>query len=168
MEELKTTTEIISGISAVIGLFFVGFQLHSGERLAKAQFINELARDIDSHRETESHLDREGKWYEPNEPNATFSQQDKELLEKYLNFFERVKFILDTKVIDIKTIDCLFAYRFFNLVHNPNVQQEILLSPPLRSYYESIFSLYDTWIEYRKGKDIPRKRFTLPPSIKRK
>ncbi|NQZ60804.1 hypothetical protein [Crocosphaera sp.] len=73
MEELKTTTEIISGISAVIGLFFVGFQLHSGERLAKAQFINELARDIDSHRETESHLDREGKWYEPNEPNATIS-----------------------------------------------------------------------------------------------
>ncbi len=101
MEEFKTTTEILSGISAVIGLFFVGFQLRSGQRLAKAQFINELVRDIDSHSETESHLDREGKWYEP---NATLSQKDKELLEKYLNFFERVKFILDTKVIDLKTI----------------------------------------------------------------
>ncbi|MGK7875941.1 MAG: hypothetical protein AB4426_22375 [Xenococcaceae cyanobacterium] len=110
MEAVNTITAFISGISAVIGLFFVGFQLRSSDRLAKAQFVNELARDIDSHSETESYLDREGKWYEA---NATFSQEDLESIEKYLNFFERVKFILDTQVIDMETVDDLFAYRFF-------------------------------------------------------
>ncbi|NEZ54983.1 hypothetical protein [Adonisia turfae] len=160
MDTFNALATFISGASAVIGLFFVGFQLRSSERLAKAQFINELARDIDNHAAAESYLDRGGQWYTA---NAAFSQEDKALIEKYLNFFERVKFILDTKVIDMETVDDLFAYRFFYLVHNPNVQSEILFNTDMQAYYRSIFCLYSTWLNYRKSRklSLPRQGFLL-------
>jgi len=51
--------------------------------------------------------------------------EDVEAIEKYLNFFERIQLILDTQVLDLEIIDKLFAYRFFYLVHNPNVQSKV-------------------------------------------
>jgi hypothetical protein len=141
-------------------LLFVGLQLRSTDRLAKAQFINDLAKDIDLHIRAESNLDRGGKWYEN---TSIVEQEDVEIIEKYLNFFERIKLIFDTKVIDLETIDELFAYRFFYLVHNPNVQSEVLFHSDLQPYFRSIFKLYSMWLKYRqeKGLPIPREEFLI-------
>jgi hypothetical protein len=159
-EVVNAIAALISGLAASLGLLFVGLQLRSTDRLTKAQFINVLAEGIDSHSEAETNLDPGGKWYESDTP---LDQKDMEILEKYLNFFERVKFIFDTEVIDIETVDELFAYRFFHLVHNPNVRQQIILHPDIQPYYSSIFKLYYVWLEYRKNKrmPIPRDEFTI-------
>jgi hypothetical protein len=61
-EAVNAIAALISGLAASLGLLFVGLQLRSTDRLAKAQFINELAKDIDSHSEAESNLDPGGKW----------------------------------------------------------------------------------------------------------
>jgi hypothetical protein len=159
-EAVNAVAALISGLAAALGLLFVGLQLRSTDRLAKAQFINELAEGIDSHSKAESNLDPGGKWYKI---DTSLDQEDMENLEKYLNFFERVKFIFDTKVIDIETVDELFAYRFFHLVHNPNVQSKIIFHPEMQPYFNSIFKLYYIWLEYRKvkGLPIPRSEFTI-------
>jgi len=145
-EAVNAIAALISGLVASLGLFFVGLQLRSTDRLAKAQFINDLARDIDNHVKAESNLDPGGKWYKN---SNLLNQEDIEALVKYLNFFERIKLIFDTKVIDIETIDELFAYRFFSLVHNPNVQSQILFNSDIQPYYSSIFQLYSIWLKYR-------------------
>jgi hypothetical protein len=159
-EAVNAIAALISGLAASLGLLFVGLQLRSTDRLTKAQFINELAKDIDSHSEAESSLDPGGKWYEIDTP---LDQKDMEILEKYLNFFERVKFIFETKVINIETVDELFAYRFFHLVHNPNVQSKIIFDPSMQPYFNSMLKLYHIWLKYRNDKSlpIPRSEFII-------
>jgi hypothetical protein len=152
-EVVNAIAAVISGLAASLGLLFVGLQLRSTDRQTKAQFINDLARDIDLHVRAESNLDRGGKWWYEN--TNILEQEDVESIEKYLNFFERIKLIFDTKVIDLETIDELFAYRFFYLVHNPNVQSEILLHSDMKPYFRSIFKLYSIWLKYRQAKELP-------------
>lgn len=159
-EAVNALAAVISGLAAAVGLLFIALQMRSAQKLAKAQFINELCRDIDSYAETESCLDREGIWYAN---GAIFDQKDMEAIEKYLTFFERIRFILDAQVLDIETIDDLFAYRFFYLVHNPNVQSNVLLNPDMQPYFSSVFQLHSVWIKYRqtKGLPIPRAEVSL-------
>ncbi len=87
--------------------------------------------------------------------------EDVEAIEKYLNFFERIQLILDTQVLDLEIIDKLFAYRFFYLVHNPNVQSKVLLNSDMQPYFCSFFELYFTWLEYRRKKRLPIPRDEL-------
>ncbi len=159
-EAVNAIAAVISGLAASLGLLFVGLQLRSTDRLSKAQFINDLARDIDLHIRAESNLDRGGKWYED---TSILEQEDVEAIEKYLNFFERIKLIFDTKVLDLETIDKLFAYRFFYLVNNPNVQSKVLFNSDMQPYFRSIFQLYSIWLKYRQGKGlpIPRDKFII-------
>lgn len=148
---------LLSGLAAAAGLIFVGLQMSSGRRLAQAQFVNELARDIDAHSDAESCLDPQGRLYDV---GCNLNTPDKDQIEKYLNFFERVKYILDTGVLDMETIDGLFAYRFFHLVHNPNVQTQVLFEPGMYPYYRAIFELHGSWLQYRQSRKLPIPRPT--------
>jgi hypothetical protein len=153
-DAINAVASLISGTIASISLFFIAYQMRFQARLSKAQFVNELTRDIDLHSEAESNLDREGIWYE----EGTLNPDDMEALEKYITFFERVKIILDTNVLDLETIDQLFAYRFFHLVHNPNVQSKILYHPDMKRHFQAVFQLHSLWSNYRKSKllSLPR------------
>jgi hypothetical protein len=159
-EVVNAMAAVISGLAASLGLLFVGLQLRSTDRLTKAQFINELAAASELYVKVESNLDRGGKWYDS---NISLAQEDIEAIEKYLNFFERVKLIFDTKVLEIEILDELLAYRFFYLVHNPNVQSKILFNEDMQPYFRSIFQLYSIWLKYRQNKalPIPREDFIM-------
>lgn len=159
-EVVNAIAAVISGLAASLGLLFVGLQLRSTDKLTKAQFINSLAAASEFYVQVESNLDRGGKWYND---NISLAQEDIEAIEKYLNFFERVKLIFDTKVLDIEILDELLAYRFFYLVHNPNVQSKILFNEDMQHYFRSIFQLYSIWLRYRKNKalPIPREEFMM-------
>lgn len=149
---------VLGGLAASAGLLFVGLQMRAGRRLARAQFVNELGRDVDLHCEVESCLDREGPWY--NEVELTHEDMDQ--IELYLNFFERVKYIRDTNVLDMETIDGLFAYRFFHLVHNPNVQKRVLYHEDMVAHYQAIRELYAEWVSYRQSRKLKLPRPTTP------
>ena len=149
---------MLSGLAASAGLLFVGLQMNSNRRLAHAQFVSELGRDIDAHFRAQSCL-------EPNRPvydavERDLSDREMALIQKYLNFFERVEYIRDTRVLDMAAIDGFFAYRFFNLVHNPNVQKQVLYR--LAPYYRAIFKLHQEWLAYRQSRNLPVPRPETP------
>jgi hypothetical protein len=160
-DAVSALAAVASGLVASVGLLFVGLQLKWNRRLAKAQFINDLARDIDHHSEAETNLDREGPWYEA---GKTLTTKDMEKIERYITFFERVKLILDAKVLDMNMIDDLLAYRFFHLLHNPNVQEQVLFHPDMKEYFDAVLELHTDWLRYRQSRklSIPRPDTPLP------
>jgi len=162
-EAVNALAAVISGLASSLGLLLIAMQLRSAQKLSKAQFVNELCRDIDNYVETDSRLDIGGIWYTN---GATMDKKDEEAIEKYLSFFERIKHILDAQVVDMETIDELFAYRFFYLVHNPNVQSKVIFDPEVQPYYRSLFHLYALWVEYRQTKGLPIPRAETPLILK--
>ena len=64
-----------------------------------------------------------------------------------LGFFERIKMLLDQKVIDMATVDRLFGFRFFYLVNNPHVQRMALY--PDGHSFTATFALHRQWLKYR-------------------
>lgn len=155
LSTIASISTVASGIAAVIGILAVAVQVRGQRVIARAQFINELATDIDRNIDTESKLDPEGEYYEL---AAAISGKDKEGIEQYLNFFERLYYIIEESVIDIATADGLFAHRFFMLAHNPNVIEHVLFDPAMKPYFLPFFRLHKMWYEYRKKnyRDIPR------------
>ena len=131
------------------GILFVARQIADGRRFAKAQFINQLEEEITS-------LDAE---YVKLFPGDTWSSSntkrpDLENLSNliaYIAFFEKIKLLIDSKTIDICTVDRLFALRFFRLVHNPYVQNKILYSDQYKDCVSTIFALHQEWADFRKN-----------------
>lgn len=141
----------IAAMSATIALIFIGIQLRGTQKLTKAQFINDLAKDIDNHSKMEISLEASGNLYEEQQA-LTMDQIG--AINRLCNFFERVKLILDTDVLDMEQVDRMFAYRFFYLMHNPNVQRHVILHEEVEPYYKSLFELYTEWVDYRQQKSI--------------
>jgi hypothetical protein len=158
-DAVTAIASVVSGATASLSLYFILLQFRSQSNLSRAQFINALTKDIDWHTKSESNLNREGIWYNLCKLNSGSIA----LLEKYLTFFERIKLLLDTKVLGIEIIDELFAYRFFHLVHNPNVQRQILYDLDKEDFYHTIFTLHALWLHYRqsKGYNVPRQEYVL-------
>ena len=153
-EELSTELwiSLFSTGVATAGLVFLGWQTRLQSRLARAQFIDKLSYDIDSHINIEIKLDKGGSLYEPTE--VIDSENLKEIV-MFLNFFDRLAHIFKLGLVNIKTLDDVFAYRFFILSHYPNVQNFELLRDDVKMYWTSVFALHKTWFSYRKYKKMP-------------
>jgi hypothetical protein len=75
----------------------------------------------------------------------------RDVVSNYLTFFERIYLLEKDGVISFKTLDDLFAYRFFLIVHSKFVQQNQLGFNP--SNFKKIFCLEKKWLEYRKHRN---------------
>ena len=73
-------------------------------------------------------------------------------ISNYLTFFETMYLLLQERVIEIETLDDLFAYRFFIAVHNETIQKEKIIKTPYN--FRNIFLLEKEWMEYRKRKGL--------------
>ena len=131
---------------AAIGIAFVVVELRQQSRIAKAEFIEMLAQDVDTNVMTEAMLD-DG---DLKEYKSSITMTQKYDLIKFLTFFERVKVICDLRVGSLELFDKLFAYRFFLLTHNQNVQNHILLSKNMSESWNSIFILHKNWADFRE------------------
>jgi len=138
----------IATLSGVIvtgsGLLFIARQIADSRRFIKAQFINGLDNEILSHHITYSKL------FLGEVP------KDEELLKfaDCLAFFEKIKLLIDNNTIDFKTIDVMFAFRFFLVVHNRHIQDKILYSEKFKGHFLAIFALHKDWVEYRTSRKL--------------
>jgi hypothetical protein len=142
-EMISAIAASISAIVSVIGLPFVIIQIRSSNQIAKAQFINELERDISLHAGLYTSLIDGGSLSNP----KVISEDERNALLQYISFFERVDLVINTKVIDIKTVDCLFGGRFFMLMDNPNTEK-LIKSPEISRHTTSIRDRYIKWCKY--------------------
>jgi hypothetical protein len=141
----------VSALTSLVAITFVTIQLRSSNRIAKAQLINELERDIALHAATYTLLTRGGKWHDG---TAKLTEEDKVAILKYVSFFERVNAIIDTRVLDLQTIDYIFAGRFFYLFNNPHVVQ-LMNTTEIHPYVTTLRGLYAKWYDYRKARNLP-------------
>lgn len=134
------------------GLIFLGFQTFYQKRISEAQFIQQLAQDVDKNVMTETRIDQGGDLYELCD---SITQDDKASLITFLTFFERLNYLIDNEVGSLDVFDKLFSYRFFILVHNPNVQRHLLLKEGMAPSWAEIFKLHKRWLEYRRQRSTP-------------
>jgi hypothetical protein len=142
---------VTSAFTSLIAIPFVVVQLRSSNRIAKAQLINELERDIALHSTTYTMLTPGGKWHDC---QAQLSDEDTVAILKYISFFERVNAIIDTGVLDLPTIDLIFAGRFFYLFNNPHVTK-LMNNSEIHPYVTTMRGLYTQWYAYRKARHLP-------------
>ncbi len=139
-------------LTSAIGLLFVGLQTRFASKLARAQFLDKLSMDVDENIDIEVDLEQNGELYEL---RSTCNQETRRKIIKFLSFFDRIAHLYKLGFVDIKIIDAMFAYRFFILVHNPNVQEFELLNQKTRHFWISIFALHKVWYAYRKRNGQP-------------
>ena len=70
----------------------------------------------------------------------------------YLQWNESIASLVERKVLDLYTIDNVFAYRFFLVVNNPTIQKNLLV--PRAKYYRGTYYLYDIWYQYEQKRGI--------------
>jgi hypothetical protein len=150
-EILGAISSVTSAFTSLVAIPFVAVQLRSSNRIAKAQLINELERDIALHSATYTMLTPGGKWYDS---QAQLGDEDTVAILKYISFFERVNAIVDTGVLDLPTIDLIFAGRFFYLFNNPHVTK-IMTNSEIYPYVTTMRGLYAQWYAYRKARNLP-------------
>lgn len=144
---LGALAEIIGSIVSMIGIIYISIQVRDTRRFTRSQVINELEKESRDHRKAFQIVT--GSW----RSEVTINPQDDDMYEIFecLGWFERMKIMLDQKVIDMQTVNELFGYRFFLLVNNRNVQEHILY--PDSESFVTIFILHSDWRKYRRQRE---------------
>lgn len=148
--QLQLWIATIAALSSAIGLIFLGFQTRFQSRLAKAQFLDKLSCDVELNIEIEIELEQAGRLYLEID---TLEPEDRRDIIRFLTFFDRLAHLYELKFVSMAIIDNLFAYRFFILTHNPNVQKFELMADDTKHFWISIFALHKAWYKYRKNKN---------------
>lgn len=141
----EITIAIASSISAS-GIFLLYNQFQQQAKIARASFLDSIAEDAEKYLDMLMRIDTAGDLFE----KKILSHEEKQELIKILNFFERLQIFLMDNVVDIKNVDRMFSYRFFSLVHNTNVQEQILNDEILKPYWALISNLRDSWLKHRE------------------
>ena len=154
---LLSIIEITNGIVVIVSLVIVARQLRMQRIVTRSQFIDSLASDIDKLAEFEVRMYHDGELYEY---KSQLDASDRRQIWQYINFFERIFYILKNKAMYIETLDGLFGYRFLLLALNPNVIRHILSDKNIdpQSTFAAFISLRMIWLQYRLsvGKSLPR------------
>jgi hypothetical protein len=145
--ELWSTLGIISQIAAsivtVVGILFIARQVSDTRRFTKSQLLNDLEKESKEYRHV--YMMITDSW----RLAPVVSPQENQLHDIFdcLGFFVRIKILLDNQVIDMPTVNRLFAYRFFLLVNDPNVQKFALY--PDGFDFTTVFALHKQLKQYR-------------------
>lgn len=75
------------------------------------------------------------------------TSEDLSIASRYLDFFEPFYYLLSHGEIDLEQADSMFAYRFFVVVNDKDVQDYLIAQHP--AYYTNIYQLYSLWRTYR-------------------
>ena len=149
-----------SMIAAAIAGASLIYEVRKSKKLNEAEFLIHLNSLFITNSDYKKIYDLLSNYNFDIEPNFDSNPdlESKEKLEKeisncdisnYLTLFETFYILLKRKVIDIKLLDDLFAYRFFLAVHNPYIQRKKLAISPKN--FKNIYRLEYMWLQYRKS-----------------
>jgi len=134
-------------IAAIIAGMSLLYEINKSKKLNEAEFLvhlNSLFITNDDYKKVYNLLSQYDFEHEPDLEDEITNCD----ISNYLTLFETLYILLKRKVIDIKTLDDLFAYRFFLAVHNPYIQRKKLCASPKN--FKNIFRLERMWLNYRK------------------
>lgn len=141
---ISNTISLISIVISVIGTVLVIIQLHDSKNIQEAEFIVNLNQAfVDNPEYALVYTKLEESDLHGKVPDITRIQ-----ISNYLTFFETIYLLLGEKVINMRTLNDLFAYRFFLAVHNETVQGMKLVDAPAN--FRNIYHLEKIWMDYRR------------------
>lgn len=141
---------ILTTFTAIFGVFAIAFQSGRSKELDEAKFIFDLNQQYINNTNYQKMLDV----LETN-LHETVPADIENIIAQHLDFFESIYILLHKGLIRISIIDDLFCFRFFSVVNNKYVQDNVLT--PHKDYYRNIVMLHRIWKKYRFSKhlDIP-------------
>lgn len=144
--------DILVTFTAICGVFGIIYQNSQSNKLNEVQFVFNLNQQYINNANYQKVLDM----LETNSVEDG-SIEINDIIAQCLDFFESIYILLKSGSINIKLIDELFCFRFFIIVNNKYVQDNVLT--PHKNYYKNIVRLHHMWKKYKlkkeSGKSIP-------------
>jgi hypothetical protein len=141
----------VSAIITAVSVRFVARQIADQRHATQAQFVYQLDKELSDFGDLFRRVQRGESLADATDPRSATRQR---LLES-LDFFDRVKTLLDLGVVDLPTVDRVLGGPFFLLVNAPAVQ-EAALFPDDDRFFE-LFALHQQLTAFRlaEGRRIP-------------
>jgi hypothetical protein len=119
-----------------VGLIFAGWQLRASykqlqisQRIAGGNFLLQFDEILfQQHNEVHKRLRPGGEW--AGSKGGPTSQEDRVAVERYMGMFERIKVLVDDKLLDLDAVERFYGYRIQNIVANPVIFREKKLMRP--------------------------------------
>lgn len=155
---MSDVATVITTITAIIGAFAIWFQMKRERDIKEAEFIMNYNTSFIENQEfvaLENRLEEYRKAKENNEENVLeeiVNGENHQTIVNYLVYHEALAVFVKKGILTIDSIDDLFAYRFFLIMNNPEIQRKELCAEA--QYYHGCFWLHKKWSEYRKKKNL--------------
>ena len=125
---VESIASILGLILTGVGLIYAGIQLRASEKVAQGDFLLRLDVAFWRHYKIHKLLRPGGDWSVPGKgPECAEDWAD---VEAYIGLFERVKVLVDDRIIDLETVNRLYGYRINNIVQNKIISTEKCLTSP--------------------------------------
>ena len=148
LSEVANIASAVGLIAAAIGLVMTAIQIRAAGKTSRGQFLHDLEGDAQRFQPLFKYLLPADRPVTDKLRKAL--QADELLLFSALNFFEKVQLLVQNGSVELKSVDRLFAGRFFLIVHSPLVQSLVLLNQSYIHYFTTVAELYQRWYSYRK------------------
>lgn len=150
---------VITTITAIVGAFAIWFQMKRERDIKEAEFIMSYNTSFIENPELvelEQKLERYRKQVETlgnaSKQENILTKDNRQTVVNYLVYHEALAVFVKKKILSIDCIDDLFAYRFFLIVNNPEIQEKEIC--PESQYYQGCFWLHKKWSQYRRKRGL--------------
>ncbi len=160
-EQYALAINIGEVMTAIVAASFIIVQLkhdQKGEekhrKTAEAQFMLEYNKSFIENKDmclVEHYLEQELGGNPVTEMSSL--REQRQIFINYLVYLEGMAVCVHQEQLAFESIDDVFAYRFFLAVNNPEVKSLELVR--CAQYYRGCFRIYEEWVEYREGTDVP-------------
>lgn len=121
MPSLETIAGLIGLFLTGVGLIYTGRQIQESRKIARGEFLLHLDELFQQHNDVHLLLRPGGDYAEGR--RKPDSAQEWSAVERYMGLFERVKALIDDKIIDLDTVNRFYGYRLFNIVDNEAIRK---------------------------------------------
>lgn len=152
--------------TAIIGFYKIYDEFHATKNLNEANFITNLNQQFCNNERINCLYSKINNIENQKLLNYFFAKkEDKEKLNlieiedlensvSFLSFFETIYLLYERDILEIETINDLFAARFFKITNNSMIQDLKLVKD--RQLHQNIYRLHKQWLDYRiKNKHEP-------------
>lgn len=156
---MSDVATVATTVTAIIGAFAIWFQMKRERDIKEAEFIMSYNTSFIENGEL-STLEKELEDYrklveagvDVKKLPPIVREDNIHSVINFLVYHEALATFVKNRVLSMKHIDDLFAYRFFLVMNNPDVQKKELC--PEAQYYRGCFYLYKVWVKYRRKKGL--------------
>ncbi len=138
-------TTIITVSTATIGAVALFIQYKRDKDVNQASFLVEYAKYFYSLNGTEELVMQLDEYRLGNKD--VINEISYTAIINYLFWCEELATLIQKNIIDIETIDNLFAYLFFIITNNKYIQERELI--PQAEFYKGTYYLHKIWTEYK-------------------